>query len=83
MNLLVLNQLNAINSTLRYFDIIMVIAAFGVGIFAIINPKKAWLVFQSKKYKSEPITEKMIKTTRIFGIVITILAIVFVFIAFL
>lgn len=85
MVLLAINQLNTLNKSLQYLDIVMVIASFGVGIFAIVNPKRAWLVFQSKKSKAEnqvP-TEKMFKTTRIFGVVITILAIVFVWIAYL
>ncbi len=84
MTFLAANSLEVINDSLYYLDIIMVVAAFGIGIFSIVNPKKAWSVFQSKKIKkTETPTEKTIKTTRNFGVVITILAIAFVFIAFL
>lgn len=78
MNLILLKQLESIN----VFDIVLAITAIGAGIFSIINPKKAWYLFQSKRNKTNAPTDKMIKSTKYYGIAITILAIIFVFIAF-
>ncbi|MBC7958236.1 MAG: hypothetical protein H7X94_00080 [Vallitaleaceae bacterium] len=76
-----MNQVDSVNNMLRYLDIVMIVASIGIGVFTLINPRKSWELFQSKKIKKETIPDdRTIKNTRIFGGLVLILAIAFIFV---
>jgi len=61
------------------FDVVLAVVALGIGVFSMVNPEKAWNMLQSKKAKAqiEP-TERTYKSTRIMGIALVAIAILFV-----